>query len=231
MAYAGDLKSSALKACGFDSHPGHRVKFSTGFIHSIFLEMFSNTENLISASISIKNKKASNKKAFTLIELLVVIAVIGLLASIVLVNVRGVRAKARDARRLSDMKQIVLALQLYLDSTGAYPGNTDNDCSGWDAGYNGGPTSGDPFIQPLVTAGLLSKTPGDPTATGACGGYAYYRYSAGDYGCDPSRGAYFVLGIRDMETSGNPHPNSPGWSCPSRNWQGEFDWVIGGFEK
>ena len=34
-----------------------------------------------------------------------------------------------------------------------------------------------------------------------------------------------------METSGNPHPNSPGWICPSRNWQDEFDWVTGAFEK
>ena len=172
----------------------------------------------------------TSKKGFTLIELLVVIAIIGLLSSIVLVILKGTRDKARDVRRLSDMRQIRLALELYYDSNGNYPGNTDNDCSDWDAGFNGGPGSGDPFIQPLKDGGFI-KTPGDPTATGNCGGYAYYRYGAGSYGCDASRGAYFVLGVRDMETSGNPHPSSPGWSCPSRNWQNEFDWVIGGFER
>ena len=172
-----------------------------------------------------------SQKGFTLIELLVVIAIIGLLSRIVLVSLNSARIKARDARRLSDMRQIQLALELYYDNNGSYPDNTDNDCDGWDAGFNGGPQSGDLFIQPLETSGFFSKTPGDPIATGNCGGYSYYRYKAGDYGCDVSRGAYYVLGVRDMETGGSPHPSSPGWSCPLRDWQGGFDWVIGGFEK
>ena len=170
-------------------------------------------------------------KGFTLIELLLVIAIIGLLSSIVLVSLQGARASARDAIRLSDMRQIQLALELYYDSYGRYPLNTDNDCSGWDAGYNGGPDSGDPFIKPLEEADLFARTPGDPTATGNCGGYAYYRYDAGASDCDSARGAFYVLGVRNMETSGRPHPHSPGWSCPNRNWQDEFDWVVGRFER
>jgi len=50
---------------------------------------------------------------FTLIELLVVIAIIGILSGIVIVSMSGARAKARDARRLSDMRQIATALQMY----------------------------------------------------------------------------------------------------------------------
>lgn len=129
------------------------------------------------------------------------------------------------------MRQIQLALELYRDSNNTYPGNTDDDCSGWDAGFNGGPGSGDLFIQPLEIGKFMAKTPGDPATTGICGGYSYFRYPAGEYGCDALRGAYFVLGVRDIETSGNPYPSSPGWSCPSRNWQGEFDWVVGRFEQ
>ena len=52
-------------------------------------------------------------KAFTLIELLVVIAIIGLLASIVLVNLTGQRQKARIARGLQFSQSLHHALGAY----------------------------------------------------------------------------------------------------------------------
>ncbi len=54
-------------------------------------------------------------KGFTLIELLVVISIIGLLASIMLLAFNNVRFKARDAKRIAHMKQIVTALSFYYD--------------------------------------------------------------------------------------------------------------------
>lgn len=61
------------------------------------------------------------KKGFTLIELLVVIAIIGLLASIVMVAMNNVRAKARDTQRIATLKQMQLAIEMYYDDNGSYP--------------------------------------------------------------------------------------------------------------
>ena len=64
----------------------------------------------------------STKRGFTLIELLVVIAIIGILSSVVLASLNTARLKSRDARRLSDIKQLQIALALYSDSnSSSYP--------------------------------------------------------------------------------------------------------------
>lgn len=61
------------------------------------------------------------KKGFTLIELLVVIAIIALLSTLAVVALSSARQKSRDAKRLSDMKQLSTALELYFNDQGSYP--------------------------------------------------------------------------------------------------------------
>ncbi|HWO07316.1 MAG TPA: prepilin-type N-terminal cleavage/methylation domain-containing protein [Candidatus Paceibacterota bacterium] len=63
----------------------------------------------------------SVEAGFTLIELLVVIAIIGILSSVVLASLNSARQKGRDARRVSDLKQLQLALELHFDTAGEYP--------------------------------------------------------------------------------------------------------------
>src|SRR3989344_9506099 len=59
---------------------------------------------------------------FTLVELLVVIAIIGVLATLLLLQLGTARAKARDARRITDVSGIRTALELYYDDfNGVYP--------------------------------------------------------------------------------------------------------------
>ena len=63
----------------------------------------------------------NNKKGFTLIELLVVIAIIGLLSTLSILALNSARARARDAKRIADVKQIQTALEMFYNDTGDYP--------------------------------------------------------------------------------------------------------------
>ncbi|MCB9814321.1 prepilin-type N-terminal cleavage/methylation domain-containing protein [Candidatus Nomurabacteria bacterium] len=70
-------------------------------------------------------KPNNNSYGFTLIELLVVISIIGFLASVVLSSLDDARASARDTVRMSDMKAIRQALELYRNKNNHYPGNAE----------------------------------------------------------------------------------------------------------
>ena len=61
------------------------------------------------------------KTAFTLIELLVVIAIIGILSTLAVVAIQSARSKARDSKRIADVKQMQTALELYFNDNGSYP--------------------------------------------------------------------------------------------------------------
>ena len=62
-----------------------------------------------------------SKKGFTLIELLVVVAIIGLMSTIVLVNIRSSRARARDASIQSSMHQVRNAAEMsYIRNNESY---------------------------------------------------------------------------------------------------------------
>jgi prepilin-type N-terminal cleavage/methylation domain-containing protein len=107
------------------------------------------------------------RRGFTLIELLVVIAIIGMLSSIVLVSMGGARAKARNAKRQADLRQIASAMEMAYD-------DATTTCGGLDSypirGTNGtwydirDSTNGIPQICP-GTGQYLNPTPDDPIST------------------------------------------------------------------
>lgn len=68
----------------------------------------------------------TSKKGFSLVELLVVIAIIALLTGIITVNLTQSKAKSRDAKRVSDIAQIQLALELFFDRCNQYPAPPTN---------------------------------------------------------------------------------------------------------
>ncbi|NOY35889.1 MAG: type II secretion system protein [bacterium] len=109
----------------------------------------------------INNKKRGGIGGFTLIELLVVIAIIGILSSIVLASLNSARKKGKDARRVADIKQIQLALEMYYDdNNGSYPTTLDA----------------------LVSGGQIASLPVPPNGTGQTDyTYAYYPATSPTY--------------------------------------------------
>lgn len=85
------------------------------------------------------------RQGFTLIELLVTTAIIGLLASIGSVSYSFVREKARDARRVADIRTIRNALETYFEQHGKYP----------DA-PSGGIVLGEPRSEVISDAGITA---------------------------------------------------------------------------
>jgi len=118
---------------------------------------------------------------FTLIELLVVISIISFLSSVVLSSLSSARMKARDTQRISDIRQMRIALELYKSANGDYP----NSSSGMFGLYY---ISNDATWSTFQTAlsPYMSRLPVDPKNTGTfpwvTNGYVYvYGYRPGSY--------------------------------------------------
>lgn len=130
-----------------------------------------------------------NSRGFTLIELLVVISIISVLSSVVLASLNTARTKSRDVRRLSDIRQIRNALELYRNDNGAYPlsGGAYAPNGAWtnsnDSSWNTLATALLPYIKVLPQD--PKQTPSDTTAVPWPGGgfYSYSYFSTNNLNC------------------------------------------------
>lgn len=60
-------------------------------------------------------------RGFTLIELLVVIAIIGLLSTVIAAPIQNARKKAKDVKKIAELKAVGSALDQYAEAFGQYP--------------------------------------------------------------------------------------------------------------
>ncbi|MBL8158106.1 type II secretion system protein [bacterium] len=108
-----------------------------------------------------------NERGFTLIELLVVIAIIGILSSVVLASLNSARKKGRDARRISDIKQLQLALELFYDNNSSeYPDALSQLAPTYISVVPTDPQSGSYSFDNLTSAGAACTQSG-----GVCASY------------------------------------------------------------
>lgn len=125
----------------------------------------------------------NKKSGYTLIEMLMVVAIIGMLASSILIGLGSSRAKARDTRRITDLKNVQTVLELYYSKYNSYPKmaeaiGTDETLT-WTELSN--------ILISKETGLNANKIPGDPLKSS---GWTYY------YG---TNGQSYVLGAK-LET-------------------------------
>lgn len=101
-------------------------------------------------------KKRKNSAGFSLVELMVVISIIGLLSTIVAVNVLKNKGKAAAQKCLADFKAFDDAIILYHNDCGQFPSSLEDliqgSADGWDGPYiKGGPKALlDPWKRPYI---------------------------------------------------------------------------------
>jgi len=161
----------------------------------------------------------NKKNGFTLIELLVVISIIALLASIALTNLSRSRASARDSRRLADMNNIRLALEMFYEDHGAYPSTHNSD---FDVDVNSGETDTDQsrdgdFLRTLVDNGYFAnQTPIDPLnkVIGTRRYEYFYMIDGAGQLCGAENAGNAFLFLRWFETSQDNHGIPNATACP-----------------
>ncbi len=135
-------------------------------------------------------------QGFSLIELLVVIAMIGFLVAVGVANYNQARKKARDSKRMNDLKAIQTALELYKQSVQppVYPANfaAITPCQQW-TGPNNEP--------------LMKSFPADPMGNGCTYKYFYNR---------PTTLTYTLAACMEANKQGPNITSSPpaGFSSP-----------------
>ena len=170
--------------------------------------------------ISMKTNKRST--GFTLIELLVVISIIALLASVVLLALNGARLKSRDAKRVGDLRQLQIALELYFSDNSSYPAvYADSALSSfqptWVANW------------PTFLSGYIPAPVVDPTNSGTPGYFYSYAWGYKPNGCSlptwTGSKANYILSARLENYTDSPNGCTPVFSTNADN--ATVNYVVG----
>lgn len=163
-------------------------------------------------------QRFGRQKGFTIVELLIVIVVIGILAAITVVAYNGMQQRARDAKRASDAKNIVKALEAYKATNGNYPLPTPTGGSG---AFEQSTDTPGTFLE-FLQGTYFSTVPVDPV-NDSSRYYRYYVYQSGSltsYGCPTDKGNLLVFYAYGFERSGAAPEGDSNLVCTGRTWTG-----------
>lgn len=141
--------------------------------------------------------KRENNRGFTLIELLVSISIIAILVAIASVSFSAAQKKARDARRMEDVRTIAKGAETYYFLAGyVYPSNTN------------------PWTVPagVVGAGdtIIALFPSDPKKIGWTG-YVYSNPGG-------STSSYCACARVEASANGNSTSNACAFTSAGGDW-------------
>lgn len=169
-----------------------------------------------------------NTSGFTLVELALVIAIIAILAIVAVTSYTGIQLRNRDTKRLTDMSNIIKALDLYRGETGSYPATssspTANGCTG--NGYSYSWATDGTWLAPLVTGDYIDSAP-IPPQNGCTTWYAYLNPGPTAYNCPSRSKPYYILWIKTEGAVPAPSysktftpciGSTVTWTADSKNW-------------
>jgi len=127
----------------------------------------------------------NKQKGFTLVELMVVVGIIAILSSVLYANFNQARMIARDKTRMTTLKQVQLALEVYKTQYGSYPlagcGVGDGSFAGPGVATESDLTAcAQNYIQGLVPE-FIGALPMDPQFENDANRGYYYRSSGDSY--------------------------------------------------
>lgn len=177
------------------------------------------------------------KPGFGPLEAVLVLSAILLLVSAGFTYYSIFQAQQRDQTRIANLKIIQSAVNSYFNKYREFPAG-DKDLGNWDLGYRN--SNDHRFIHQLVEKGFLpANFAADPISKydenkGIDYTFRYQVYPDDGQFCPRGQGPFYVLGIRDLESVSdtNDQPgkfDGSGFMCKNRNWQDEFDYVVGEF--
>jgi prepilin-type N-terminal cleavage/methylation domain-containing protein len=145
----------------------------------------------------------TKRAGFTLVEILVVISIIAILLTVGSFSYGEVRENARDAKRISDIEQIGLALRLYEQEYGQVPACVNGTVL--EVGRTGGMYTGSNCADELLLKQYLTdyfgEIPIDPAGPGDDDYYYYYDAQHNCFFGRVSAAMVFAVNLENKESN------------------------------